>query len=444
MDDIETFRDPALSLWQSAIHEVIARKQPHQARRLSSTHPVMRRANAAAKPLDRSKPNPIAAFAAAILHPIASAATHLALAKFRGNRLAKLTAAFAALVDRFRFGPFDPLWVEALVQYEKFLAARGAIPYRSYTNLGDFVLPLPAKDPLVIAVIADWGTGTTEAKQLLADVASRRPDLLIHLGDIYYSGTPREAEENFHTLVRGQFPDLPIYTLSGNHEMYSGGDGYYALLDQLGQKASFFCLRNAKWQVLALDTGLHDSDVFTVNSNLTYLEPSEAAWHQDKLRNAGGRKTILLSHHQLFTAFGDGVGQDATGRALAVNPKLYATFTEQGLSLDRIALWLWGHEHNFVVFAPYLGLARGRCIGAGAVPVDVATAPYAVNRNLAPPPGLAELPRPDEAAELASVAGCYDHCYATVTLSGATARVEYYQVSLDTGRSAVVFSEEIA
>lgn len=441
MAEIETFRDPALSLWQSALHAVIARRQPDQAAALSSSHPLMQQANAVAKALDRTRPDALAALGAAILDPVASLATRLALALFARDQ--QLVAEFT---DRFQFGTHDPLWAEALIEYGKILAERKAIPYRTYRALGDFVLPMPAKDPLVIGVIADWGTGTDEAKQLLADIAARRPDLLIHLGDIYYSGTMLETQQNFYALVRGQFPDIPIFTLSGNHEMYSGGAGYYALLDQLGQPASFFCLRNADWQLLAMDTGRHDSDVFTVNANLTYLEPAEAAWHQDKLANAGGRKTIALSHHQLFTAFADGVGRDAAGRALAVNPNLLATFADpaKGMSLDKIALWLWGHEHNLVIFAPYLGLARGRCIGAGAVPVEVASRPYAVNPALAPPPGHDDLPTPIPAAQLASAGGFYDHCYATITLSRAAARVDYYQTPLDGGASTLTYSETIA
>ena len=92
----------------------------------------------------------------------------------------------------------------------------------------------------------------------------------------------------------------PVYSLAGNHDMYSGGVGYYGLLQQLKQPASYFA-RNAAWQILGLDTGLHDNDVFSVNTNVTCLEPTEEAWHLDKITNAGGRKTILLSHHQLFS-----------------------------------------------------------------------------------------------------------------------------------------------
>ena len=46
-----------------------------------------------------------------------------------------------------------------------------------------------------MALIADWGTGTAEAKALLERVAAHRPDVLIHLGDVYYSGTESEYDQ---------------------------------------------------------------------------------------------------------------------------------------------------------------------------------------------------------------------------------------------------------
>jgi len=53
---------------------------------------------------------------------------------------------------------------------------------------------------------------------------------------------------------------VPTFTLAGNHDMFCGGAPYYKLIDQLGQPASYFCLRNDNWQFLAMDTGLHDNN----------------------------------------------------------------------------------------------------------------------------------------------------------------------------------------
>ena len=170
--------------------------------------------------------------------------------------------------------------------------------------------------------------------------------------------------------------------------MYSGGQGYYWLLDQLGQPASYFCLRNDDWQLLAMDTGLHDADPGTVISNLTYLDERELAWQRDKIANAGGRKTILLSHHQLFSAAG-GVGNTPDGRPLAVNPRLYDAFADV---LDQVALWMWGHEHNLIIYDEYAGLARGSCNGSAAVPTLLARTHTTPDPHLVLPAGQSSPP----------------------------------------------------
>ena len=148
--------------------------------------------------------------------------------------------------------------------------------------------------------------------------------------------------------------------------MYSGGNGYYWLVDQLGQQASYFCLQNANWQFLAMDTGHNDNNPFTVNTNMTSLNSAEAQWHATRIQQAGGRKTVLLSHHQLFSPFGS-VGA-VNGAPYAYNPNLLSNF--QGL-LSQVACWFWGHEHTLAVYDPYpqMQLQRGRCVGCSAVPV---------------------------------------------------------------------------
>jgi hypothetical protein len=318
------------------------------------------------------------------------------------------------------------------------------------------VIPLPDKADLTIGLIADWGTGLDDAKWLLAEVMKKNPDVLIHLGDIYYAGTDDENRQNFLNIINDAAPGIPVYTLSGNHDMYSGGQPYYSLLAELNtspslqpyqQEASYFCMRSANWQILAMDTGLHDCDLFTVTSNITFLDPQEATWHIDKLTNAGGRKTILLSHHQLFTAFGGGIGQEPTGQPLAYNPRLYSVF---GPYLNNVALWLWGHEHNFECFDAYLGLDKGRCVGASAIPCLEAQDPYGLIQN-ADLQGQSGLPSLASGMLDLSVTtdGAYFHNYAILTLRSPgsefqDSKVEYYELdSCNHGTSILMGGEVI-
>jgi 3',5'-cyclic AMP phosphodiesterase CpdA len=114
----------------------------------------------------------------------------------------------------------------------------------------------PDKPDLVTGIIADWGTGLDDARWLLSEVMKKSPDVLIHLGDIYYAGMADEVRSNFLNLIAAAAPNIPVFNLSGNHDMYSGGEPFYWLLGQLNatpalqryqQKASYFCLRSANW-----------------------------------------------------------------------------------------------------------------------------------------------------------------------------------------------------
>ena len=218
-------------------------------------------------------------------------------------------------------------------------------------------------DSCSIALIGDWGTGQQPARAVLERVAARNPAIVIHMGDIYYSGTQYEADNYFLTLFRSVFESrtqaMPrIYTLSGNHDMYSGGEGYYWLLDQIGQQASFFCLRNKFWNFIGVDTGVNDYDPFTVDTSTPSLKDTELAWLRDKLASPTGARTVLLSHHPLFSVYERIGGQ-------AVNGALHAQVNDL---LPQITVWYWAHEHNLVMYQNFLGI-HARCIGHGAFPV---------------------------------------------------------------------------
>ena len=350
---------------QSALHETLKRRRAVNFR-LSADQPEMQEFfEAANKKLQGGvAPATVSAMVRAVPgEPTPSCATmyaEIGWADITGN-----TARRDVLTNELKKSTCDPLWIESVITYLAWQAGQAPIPYVTHDTLDDFVIGLPqpqaAGGPLVVGVIADWGTGTEDASWLLGRLLTQNVDLIIHLGDIYYSGTTNEVADNFMNLIASAGVTVPVYSLAGNHDMYSGGVGYYGMLQQLRQPASYFCLRNAAWQILAMDTGYNDNDVLTVNTNLTSLHPAEAAWHFG-INNAGGRKTILLSHHQLFSPFGDGVGQDpATKNALVTNTNLLNVF---GPVLSSIALWLWGHEHSCNLFQPYVGLSRGRCVGA--------------------------------------------------------------------------------
>lgn len=463
MSSIHTVRHAALSMFQSLVDDFILDRdhddtEPLEARgqeRPTLEHPLV---HAAAEFVERKfqgkevpdePPEEVAQKkGGSTAWTCVKLAGELFLACIEGDDERK-----TQLEDELKDSTCDPEWVEAILQYLEYFGPGGkkrTVPYVTWQEPDDFVLEALPRNARV-ALIADWGTGTKDAEDLLRHVADKEPDVLIHLGDVYYAGTERETHHNFLDLIDRVFDrasrPMPVYTLTGNHDMYSGGVGYYELLPQLNpspphapeaaQPASFFTLRSpdGAWQLQAMDTGLNDRDPFTVTTDITYLEPREAQWHLDKIERfaAEGGKTILLSHHQLFSPFEDiGKTADKPEGQEAYNPKLLETFQpvlERGL----VSAWFWGHEHNLGIYQPYGPLEKGRCIGHAAIPVFASQTPYEILDDLDDPPRLVEVDgQPVQLAQNAD--GVYAHGYVILALddSARRAKARYYATPEDT------------
>ncbi len=346
----------------------------------------------------------------------------------------------ARLAEQLSGSRCDPRWAGTLLSYLGYFGPDGnrrRIPYVPPDTAGPGVIEI-APDARV-ALLSDWGTGRRTAAAVAQQLARHDPDLLIHLGDIYYAGTEAECEDNFRRPLDAALDrarrGTPVYTLSGNHDMYSGGEGYYGLIGRLNegawrQRASYFCLRSAdqRWQFVAMDTGLHAYDPFDLHP-LTSLDPAEEDWVAARIAEFPGQ-TILLSHHPLFSA----TSRIGPGGPDPWNPHLMQSF-QRFAAAGRVAAWFWGHEHTMALYAPFAGLERGRCIGCGAIPMFVADRPHATRPELQAPPPLLS-PR------LGDDGTVFDHGYAIVSLDPVNgARAEYYGVGSRTG---LLYAEALA
>jgi hypothetical protein len=215
----------------------------------------------------------------------------------------------------------------------------------------------PAPDPFPekgrIAVLGDWATGLYGAPKIAAKIAAD-PDsfaMLLHLGDVYYSGTDGEVKERFHDIwpVRND-PGLLNRAINSNHEMYSGGAPYFTkTLPKFNQKTSYFAHQNANWTLVGLDVAYKDHDI----------DDQQVEWLKGILAQSGDRRVVLFSHHQLYSHF------ESQGKKLFGHPEF-----KKILESRRIFAWYWGHEHRCTLFegpdAKY-GLL-GRCIGNSGMP----------------------------------------------------------------------------
>lgn len=405
----------------------------------------------------------------------------------------------------FKFG--NPKWQRMFNQYVKYYwhypqHTGGNPAYRSWLdpqfgngdyNYGVIEWQIPAD--ATVALIGDIGTGTDIAAAVLLSALSFKPDVILHVGDVYYSGTKHEFERYFTGLIKTLFADqgveIPVYTIPGNHEYFSGNVPFFDCIDsnllvnseEQCQQASFFKLvtEDDGWQFLAMDTSYHGHYMGVKGEHLTealkalhvdpdnaynpvvpppmvYVRPDEVDWHHYHLSQFQGR-TILLSHHQLYSANQkvgvdqnqiDGQPDPQDYNRPGVNTHLWRDF---GLYFHKVAAWFWGHEHNLGIYQsnyrpegwpapteavddPWKNLAKGRCVGHSAIPVKDKETPYKVNYPV---------PLEDESLKLDLYQGWYNRGFEILKLNGAgqPVQVSYYQVQGADPKPRQIYEETI-
>ena len=392
------FHDARLSVAQSCIREHVAKRTPGApASGLFAGHPLVQAAGAVLERVHRGEirdsGTALDAYATRRAAQVAQG-TAVALPQGVAERCADLLVSYViawAMDDTYRMNQVrgewqdndcDVLgWMQAVDDWLAYYWDGAEPRYVPPADGGPqpFALPpaAPSDGTLRVGILGDWGTGEDEARAVLDQLMRQAPDVVVHVGDVYYAGTEDEQQNNFLGPLadarRAHGRDVPVYALPGNHDYYSGGAGFYGMLARLNQGVpnasvqanSFFCLRNDAWQLQGMDTGYNDSDLLRVAEDITWLRDDEAAWHAQQLASAGGRRVILLSHHQLFSAF------EQIGGAWQ-NPYLTGSLAAW-MGADPapdVAAWLWGHEHVLQVYqVPGSLPVLGRCVGNGAFPV---------------------------------------------------------------------------
>jgi hypothetical protein len=288
--------------------------------------------------------------------------------------------------------PWITNWLKAAYQTDIesiFVPSDKKHPFEAYPPTGEqghydlSALGLLAADGSIrIALAGDWGTGTDVAQQVADNmIGSANPELTIHLGDIYYVGLGDEVQENCWGLNTGDYKGVfwrkgskGSFALNGNHEMYSGGNGYFeSFIPYLGipasqdkvQLTSYFCLETPAWRIIAVDTG-YNSDTLLGNCK---LDQKLLDWLHNTINPVAHRKpTVLLSHHQWFSGFNDG-NYGAPAKQIS------------SYLANQEFIWLWGHEHRLAIYDRYSSqnpalTTYARCIGHGGMPNELPKGNY--------------------------------------------------------------------
>ena len=270
------------------------------------------------------------------------------------------------------FTPDDPDWYVFIAKGVLERLAKGNAPFNDtpaeYADVADDAR---------LVVVGDWGTGLPRARDVAAHMreavsralADHRQVHVLHLGDVYYSGLETEDRQLFLDLwpVTREQADAGVtsWSLNGNHDMYSGGFGYFGTLlgdprfrrqrSPDGKPASFFRLRSPSWDFIGLDTAW-DSDVTSAGQGAALQDPQ--AGYVAAAAAGSSRKLVLFSHHQLVSVY------DTSDPGRVLQAKLAPV-----LSGNRVTAWWWGHEHRAITYEAAAGVRYPRCLGNGGVPV---------------------------------------------------------------------------
>ncbi|MDC0744804.1 metallophosphoesterase family protein [Polyangium mundeleinium] len=290
-------------------------------------------------------------------------ALSLAMSAMSGSAPPTPDAASEQLVSPRQYADLDPGWLQSFFHYLR----SKRLPFPTH-DAG-----VPAGQPgsgvihvandITLALAGDWGTGNTSSRAIARHIASLapRPNYTIHLGDVYYSGTLDEEQERFVALWPSGADGA--FALNSNHEMYSGGVGYFhvALEDpkfSLQRGLSYFALENASWIVFGLDSAYGSDACLYQKGELNPVQIAFLAVHGERAR-AAHKRVVVLTHHQPIEFDGS-----------LVTPLCDQITSAVGV---REIYWYWGHIHGAAVLEPKVvqGVTiHGRCIGHGGVPYE--------------------------------------------------------------------------
>src|ERR1700681_1422847 len=199
-----------------------------------------------------------------------------------------------------------------------------------------------------LAILGDWGTGLYGAPLCATSIARDRQGFaaVVHLGDVYYSGSQNEVQQNF--LNHWPWLDHVVNrACNSNHEMYGGGGPYLnQTLTAFNQGSSVFRFENDDWVIVGLDTAYDEHE----------LGQGQGDWLGDVVSGLMDRRLVLFSHHQLYSHLS---GQ---------GPKLQTKLRDL-LDKGSIFAWYWGHEHLLAIYDAHpKWRLHARCVGHSGYP----------------------------------------------------------------------------
>lgn len=283
----------------------------------------------------------------------------------------------------FSFAPYaqmDPGWSLAALDYILQVTNIDSI-YPFQTNKYS-PLQMPNETSITVAVFGDWGTGSYQdgtngdasPSQQIADLIKNKfkPDICIHLGDVYYAGSEDEETDKLIGCWPQPQPQTPSFTLNSNHEMYSGATGYFTkalgnTIFNTNQPNSYFQINFGNWILLGLDSAYYDPSPFYADGSIADPTGIQTALLQAAAAEPG-KKVMIFTHHNPI---------DLTGNTVvgAQDSQLWYQVMN-AMSPKTPDYWYWGHQHAGIIYIspnPVMGNTNCRCMGNAGIPIGNAS-----------------------------------------------------------------------
>ena len=352
-----------------------------------------------------------------------------------------------------KYAQLDFGWTESLVYYlyyhwdKKADAPFGTAPKVTHvTN----------QHELTISIMGDWGSGvyndhgfgspSSLVGKAIKDLpATEKPDITLHLGDVYYAGL---GHEEMNKLLK-HFPRSPLanFTLNSNHEMYDGARGYFnmALDNSLfmphQNRTTYFAITFENWVILGLDTAYYDSSKMYMDGAL--YDENQINFIKS-LNIKESQKIILMTHHTGMSADGKSLTTPTYDGTAVKKPLFVQVNNALGRAPD---YWYYGHIHNGIV---YTDLSRAgdykcpsgespklRCAGHGAIPFGKGTSLHTGGVTNPEISYFAQTPMPNSFPPTPFLDLRVLNGFLTITLTATGIKEQFYEVSAETGRSKV-------
>jgi hypothetical protein len=195
--------------------------------------------------------------------------------------------------------------------------------------------PKDANAPFSFIVFGDSGKGTRAQYALAQQMLERRPDFMLHTGDLVYSdGARHKYPDRFFGPYRKTIARVPFFPCLGNHDIAEDGRALpYESVFELPQNGPDGRPADHEYW---FDYGSARFAVFDSNISQAEMESKIAPWLREVFDANAPEWRFISCHHPPYT-----VGNYTPGD-LAVRKTLVPIFEEIGI--DAV---FCGHDHNY-------------------------------------------------------------------------------------------------